>query len=97
MAPEIINGNHHYSEKVDVYSYGVILWELFSNEKPFMGLNPIQIAFKIGKGERLQINFSFSPELSTLIQSCWHQEAEKRPSFDQILKMLNIKYFIPKC
>jgi serine/threonine protein kinase len=76
MAPEIINGNHHYSEKVDVYSYGVILWELFSNEKPFMGLNPIQIAFKIGKGERLQINFSFSPELSTLIQSCWHQEAD---------------------
>ena len=37
MAPEVITGNK-YNEKVDVYSYGIIMWEILHDKPPFKGI-----------------------------------------------------------
>jgi len=47
MAPEIIR-NEACNEKVDVWSYGVVVWELLTREIPFAGMEPFAIAFKVG-------------------------------------------------
>lgn len=42
MAPEVLD-NAPYDEKADVYSYGVVLWELITREEPFKGMHPMQV------------------------------------------------------
>lgn len=42
MAPEVIN-SQHYTEKADVFSYGIILWEIFTRAIPYGGMQPVQV------------------------------------------------------
>ncbi|CAN0479062.1 unnamed protein product, partial [Ectocarpus sp. 8 AP-2014] len=44
MAPEVIN-SQHYTEKADVFSYGIILWEIFTRAIPYGGMQPVQVGF----------------------------------------------------
>jgi len=46
MAPEIL-ASQNYDEKVDVYSFGIVLWELLTRSAPFDGVNPFLIGQKI--------------------------------------------------
>ncbi|EME27640.1 serine/threonine protein kinase [Galdieria sulphuraria] len=96
MAPEVIR-HEHYSEKVDVYSFGVTLWEFFSCEVPFARLTPIQAAFAVAdknlrpdltisrSGRQFQIPLAWK----YLIERCWDAEPMKRPSFGDIICVLN--------
>jgi len=47
MAPEMMKHNKAYGRKVDVYSFGLILWEMFSGTIPYEELNPFQAAFAV--------------------------------------------------
>lgn len=42
MAPEVIN-SQHYTEKADVFSYGIILWETYTRAIPYGGMQPVQV------------------------------------------------------
>lgn len=44
MAPEVIN-SQHYTEKADVFSYGIILWEIYTRAIPYGGMQPVQVRF----------------------------------------------------
>lgn len=46
MAPEILE-NKAYTHKADVYSYGIVLWEIICREPPFKTLNPHEIMYKV--------------------------------------------------
>eukprot|EP01132_Coremiostelium_polycephalum_P004728 gene4728-5902_t len=88
MSPELLMGED-YTEKVDVYAYGIILWELGTGELPYSGLDSVQLALAVTtKGLRPPIPHAWPQSLNQLIQSCWNQDPSKRPSFSQILNQL---------
>ena len=86
MAPEFLQ-NEPYDEKIDIYSYGVLLWEIITHQNPFDGLAWAQIlCLVVVDKKRLPIPEECSPELTALINTCWDTDPKKRPSFDMILK-----------
>ena len=95
MAPEIVNGNR-YSFAVDIWSLGVLLYEMLHGTAPFKSKNEKGKMRSISRGN-FKVSSRFSREVSNLI--CWLMEykPENRPTFDQIashpwmLKMENVE------
>ncbi|CAD5174077.1 unnamed protein product [Musa acuminata subsp. malaccensis] len=89
MAPELIR-NEPFTEKCDIFSLGVIMWELCTLNRPWEGMTPVQVVYAIAnEGKRLVI-----PEgpLSSLISDCW-AEPDERPSCQEILtRLLDCEY-----
>ncbi|XP_026401177.1 serine/threonine-protein kinase EDR1-like isoform X3 [Papaver somniferum] len=89
MAPELIR-NEPFTEKCDVFSLGVIMWELCTLNRPWEGVSPMQVVYAVAnEGSRLEI-----PEgpLGKLIQDCW-AEPDDRPSCEEILtRLLDCEY-----
>lgn len=85
MAPEIFR-HSAYNETVDVYSFGMILFFLFSGKPPWPNDNGIVAARKASEeGERPTIPRSWDYPLQILLQSCWDENSSSRPSFHHIL------------
>jgi serine/threonine protein kinase len=91
-APEILRHNHHlsYSEKSDVYSMGVLIWEALSNsEIPYSSVDKDEdVKYKKLNNERLQAPKPCDRQLWVLMNSCWHRDPQKRPTFDEIKDIL---------
>lgn len=94
-APELWNNKTEktkarYTHKLDVYSYGLILWELITKEKPYIDLLDAntQIVNKKKKGFHPHIGHKFPADWANLIAKCWDMDSDKRPDFDEILEML---------
>ncbi|XP_023384783.1 leucine-rich repeat serine/threonine-protein kinase 1 [Pteropus vampyrus] len=81
QAPEI-RPRIVYDEKVDMFSYGMVLYELLSGQRPALGHHQLQIAKKLSKGVRPVLG---PPEevqfhrLQALMVECWDTQPEKRP------------------
>uniref|UniRef100_A0A0E0L4Q6 Protein kinase domain-containing protein n=1 Tax=Oryza punctata TaxID=4537 RepID=A0A0E0L4Q6_ORYPU len=88
MAPEMYK-RKPYGRKVDVYSFGLILWELFSGSIPYEEMTPLQAAFAVvNKNLRPVIPSSCPAPLRLLIEQCWSCQPEKRPEFSQVVQIL---------
>ncbi|KAK9161751.1 hypothetical protein Syun_008092 [Stephania yunnanensis] len=88
MAPEVLR-NEPADEKSDIYSFGVILWELATEKIPWDSLNSMQVIGAVGfMNQRLEIPQDVDPQWVTLIESCWHSEPQIRPSFHELLEKL---------
>lgn len=98
MAPEFIHGEE-YDEKVDVYSFGFILWELITKEIPFDGLETAQVIYLVViQNTRPQIPENTPPNLAKLIECCWSQNPKERPSFQKIISLFeNGTVEFPQC
>ena len=84
MAPEVVLSNP-YTEKVDVYSFGIILWQLASEATPFKGFTRDDFIAKVIVGnERPKIDKSWPNGFTSIIVSCWHKDPLQRPSFQDI-------------
>ena len=89
MAPEVI-AHQHYDEKADVFSYGVMVWELVSGgEVPYPGYTPLQAAVGVvQRGLRPTISPSVHPVIAQVMQYCWNVDPTARPSIEQIIALL---------
>jgi len=97
-APEVYFGEK-FSTKSDVYSAGVILWELINTcikrkyERPYQEFPQLRFDFQIiiqvaKKGTRPTIPATCPESWKKLIQSAWHEHADQRPSCKDMLKIL---------
>ncbi|XP_051969455.1 leucine-rich repeat serine/threonine-protein kinase 1 [Xyrauchen texanus] len=90
QAPEIRPGIV-YDEKVDMFSFGMVLYELLSGRRPCMGQHQLQIAKKLSKGLRPALG---SPEevqfhcLQALMLECWDTKPEKRPLAAALMRQM---------
>ena len=86
MAPEFLQ-NEKYNGKVDVYSYGILLWEMITKQNPFDGLAWAQIlCVVVVNKQRPPIPENLDPQLKALITKCWDPDPKKRPSFAEIVR-----------
>ncbi|KAF6257781.1 kinase-like domain-containing protein [Scenedesmus sp. NREL 46B-D3] len=71
MAPEVIE-HKPYDEKADVFSFGVVLWELLTCKIPYSDMTPLQAAVGVvQKGLRPAIPPNCLPQLASLMHACW--------------------------
>ncbi|KAM4121464.1 hypothetical protein ACB094_01G007800 [Castanea mollissima] len=88
MAPEVLR-NERANEKCDVYSFGIILWELSTLRIPWKGLNPMQVVGAVGfQNRRLEIPEEVDPVVAQIICDCWQTDPDLRPSFSQLMSSL---------
>ncbi|XP_062124964.1 mitogen-activated protein kinase kinase kinase 7-like isoform X3 [Drosophila sulfurigaster albostrigata] len=87
MAPEICTGRGCYTEKCDVFSFGIVLWEVMSRMKPFHNyelMDALAIQIKIINGERPNINdiksYKHSTHIKLMIEECWKDDPSQRPT-----------------
>ena len=89
MAPEIIQGKQ-YTQKADVYAFGIILWEILTRLEPYEDKEPMQIVLEV-------VNNNLRPytppellasPLVPLMRECWSELPGGRPSFQQCVTRL---------
>ncbi|XP_012223311.1 mitogen-activated protein kinase kinase kinase 12 isoform X4 [Linepithema humile] len=84
MAPEVIR-NEPCSEKVDIWSYGVVLWELLSGEIPYKDVDSSAVMWGVGSNSlHLPIPTSCPEGYGLLVKQCWAAKPRNRPSFKLI-------------
>jgi serine/threonine protein kinase len=93
LAPEKILKNKPISEKIDVYSFGIILWEIVQRQKPyrdedFKDMQDFCEAICL-RHVRPPLTPDIPASLQELMVDCWHADPDRRPSFSDIVSRLN--------
>ncbi|CAM9881004.1 unnamed protein product [Bubo scandiacus] len=88
MAPEVIKSSI-FSKGSDIWSYGVLLWELLTGEVPYRGIDGLAVAYGVAVNKLTLPIPSTCPEpFAKLMKECWEQDPHIRPSFALILEQL---------
>eukprot|EP01113_Clastostelium_recurvatum_P006593 TRINITY_DN12994_c0_g1_i1.p1 TRINITY_DN12994_c0_g1~~TRINITY_DN12994_c0_g1_i1.p1 ORF type:complete len:222 (+),score=40.64 TRINITY_DN12994_c0_g1_i1:3-668(+) len=83
MAPESIR-HQVYSAKSDVFSFGVLMWEILARKQPHHDLRSDEAGIAVCAGQRLSILPSFPRDLASLMHQCWATNPDDRPDFAAI-------------
>ncbi|CAG9538355.1 unnamed protein product [Cercopithifilaria johnstoni] len=90
MAPEIISGSSP-SEQSDIYSFGIILWEIITRMRPYNDCkNAEEILWSVYAGLRPSRIQDIPTKLMEIIERCWQKLPKERPSIEEIRKVLDI-------
>uniref|UniRef100_A0A8C8DXZ7 Ephrin type-A receptor 10 n=1 Tax=Oryzias sinensis TaxID=183150 RepID=A0A8C8DXZ7_9TELE len=88
-APEAIQ-YHRFSSASDVWSFGIVMWEVMSyGERPYWDMGNQDVIKAIEDGFRLPAPLNCPPHLHQLMLDCWQKERAERPSFSQIHSALS--------
>ena len=87
-APEALK-NGRFSSKSDVWSFGVLLWEVFSyGRAPYPKMSLKEVSEAVEKGYRMEPPDGCPGSVHTLMGSCWEAEPARRPPFRKIVEKL---------
>jgi serine/threonine protein kinase len=89
-APEIIRGEK-YDERADVYSFGVIMWEVLTRRQPYAGRNFMGVSLDVLEGRRPQIPHDCPAHFSKVLRKCWHATPDKRPHMEEVLAYFDLQ------
>ena len=106
MAPELIR-HEKCSQSVDVWSYGIILWELLTRQVeyfsiflelafqvPYQDWNQQQVMWEVGNGRiKTPVPQSTPSQIAAIISKCIELDPDRRLSFEQISKTIPVKKF----
>ena len=89
MAPEVLR-NDPTDERSDIYSFGVVLWELMTLQYPWEDLStPVQIVVQVAfLHRRPKIPEWLAADAVSLLQGCWSRDPSVRPTFTEVLEAL---------
>lgn len=89
MAPEVAK-NEPYTEKVDIYSFGLIVWQMATDQVPFSGLRTADfMKTVVTNNERPKVDQKIWPaSFCSLLESCWDSDFTQRPTFVDVLSIL---------
>jgi len=74
-----------FSTQSDCWSFGVVLWEIFSyGQLPFQGMSNLETVDAVNSGHRLTIPQKCPKEIADIMVECWNEYPEKRPSFQDL-------------
>ncbi|XP_011333900.1 uncharacterized protein LOC105277323 isoform X5 [Ooceraea biroi] len=89
MAPEVIKKST-FSKASDVWSYGVLLWELLTGETPYKGIDALAVAYGVAVNKlTLPIPSTCPQPWRVLMEECWASDSHARPGFADILVALD--------
>ena len=89
MAPEVAEGLP-YNHKADVYSFGIIFWEMNAGKRPFSGLSrDTYYEQVVHGGGRPHLSKKWPSELNKLIGDCWNVDSDSRPTFEVIVDRID--------
>ncbi|VFQ81432.1 unnamed protein product [Cuscuta campestris] len=90
MAPELLSGKSNMvTEKIDVYSFGIVMWELLTGDEPYADMHCTSIIGGIVNNSlRPQVPTWCDPEWKSLMESCWASDPSERPSFSEVSQKL---------
>ncbi|GBC00349.1 hypothetical protein RclHR1_03820014 [Rhizophagus clarus] len=90
IAPEIFKGVA-FTKASDIYSMGMIMWELTTGCKPFANVeHDVDLIYKITDGKRPEITDDTPEDFVNLMKKCWNSDPKKRPSAKQVCEKFNL-------
>lgn len=85
MAPEVYSHHKHYNEKVDVYSFALLVYFIFTSQLPFHHISePLEVAKRALLGERPCIARIRHSVAKRTIEDAWHAKAKHRPTMQEL-------------
>eukprot|EP00879_Flechtneria_rotunda_P006938 GHRR01007285.1.p1 GENE.GHRR01007285.1~~GHRR01007285.1.p1 ORF type:complete len:862 (+),score=270.91 GHRR01007285.1:709-3294(+) len=89
-APEVL-GSGHLSPAADVYSFGIMMWELYTNSSAYQNMHYGAVVERVVlRGERPHLPPDAPDEYNMLMSMCWAADPKDRPDFSQVAKCLEI-------
>ena len=86
MAPELFD-RKFYDDKVDVFAFGTVVWEIYTQKIPYFNCEALEIKQKVTKGEELICSSIVPKQIASLIEKCRRVKPSERPSFSDIEMM----------
>ncbi|KAM3185782.1 hypothetical protein ACTXT7_005686 [Hymenolepis weldensis] len=90
MAPEVLANENKFTNKADVWSFGVVVWEIYSfGSLPYSDVPGHKLSALLQEGKRLDTPVDTPSKMATLMEHCWKLKPEERFSFSDIVKYLS--------